>query len=357
MHDFALGGTERIAVRLASRWAMEGAAVTILCGSGEGEMRALLDPAVQVVAAPQPIARGRGSRLRLARAAAAHFGREPVDAVFLPGNFHWPVAPALAALPRAHRPAIVAQVSAALAKPQRRALRQFLFGRRMRLLLKGADAIVALSDAATAQAERMVGRPIVATIPLPALEDHMPAPLPVPDGPPIILAAGRLVPEKGFDLLIVAFARLDRGDAELVIVGEGPDRARLERLIAQHGLTARVRMPGYVADTRDWLDRARLFVLPSRFEGYPAVLIEALAAGRPAIVTNCTPASELIDDPVAGRIVPIDDAPAMTAAMAAMLVLPPSDPVQLAIRVERHRIGPVAWHYLALFTGLAASRR
>lgn len=356
LHDFALGGTERIAVRLASCWAAEGAAVTILCGQGEGEMRALLDARVGVVEAPRSIPRGRGSRQALARAAARHFAEAPVDVVFLPGNFHWPVVPALARLPG--RPAIVAQVSAALTKPQRRGLRQRLFRLRMRALLRGADAVVTLSDAAAREAERILGRRTVVTIPLPALPDGAPAPLPIPPDSRIVLAAGRLVPEKGFDLLIEAFARIGDRRAELVIVGEGPDRARLEALVAALGLGTRVSLPGYVDSTRPWLDRARLFVLASRYEGYPAVLVEAFAAGRPVVATDCTPAAaELIGGADEGTIVAIDDSAAIAAALERMLAAPAPDATQLARRVVRHRIGAVARDYLALFGGLVAARR
>ena len=352
MHDFALGGTERIATRLAARWAAEGARVTIFCGSGEGEMRALLGDQVRVVEASPAIARGWGSRLRLARAAARHFAEAPVEIVFLPGNFHWPIAPALAALPKASRPAIVAQISATLAKPQRKPLKQALFELRMRGLLRRADAVVALSQAAATQSEAILRRAVVCVIPLPALGDTRVPPVPAPDTK-LIVAVGRLVPEKGFDMLIEAFAALDDSAAQLAIVGEGPDRARLEGMIARHGLHGRVLLPGYVSDTRGWLDRARLAAMPSRFEGYPAVLVEAFAAGRAAVATDCTPATaELIDRPEVGRVVPVDDTAAMTAALGAMLALPPPDPDRLAARVERHRIGPVARDYLALFAGL-----
>ncbi len=319
-------------------------------------MRGLLGDRVEVIEADPRIARGFGSRVALGRAAAKHFGAAPVDVVFLPGNFHWPIVPALAALPV--RPAIVAQLSATLSKPQRAPLRQRLFELRMRRLLRGADMLVALSEAAAVQAEAILGRPILCTIPLPALGDAHVPPVPVPEGSRTVLAVGRLVPEKGFDMLIEAFAALDDPAAELAIVGEGPDRARLEGLVARHGLAGRVRMPGFVSDTRGWLDDARLAAMPSRFEGYPAVLVEAFAAGRPAVATACTPATaELIDDPAVGRVVPVDDRKSMTAALKAMLASPPPDPAMLAARVQRHRIGPVARAYLALFEGLKAAER
>lgn len=354
LHDFALGGTERIATRLARAWAARGSPVTVFCGSVAGEMRTLLGDWVRVVEASPPIARASGSRLRLARAAARHFAADPVDICFLPGNFHWLIAPALMRLPRAVRPAIVAQVSAALMKPQRNRWQQRVFEARMRWLLRGAASVVALSTAAERQAAAILRRAITRVIALPALDDEPPPPQPAPEARSLV-AIGRLVPEKGYDTLIEALARVD--GAALTIVGEGPDRARLEALIAARGLGGRVMLPGYTADPRPWLDAARLAVLPSRFEGYPAVLIEALAAGRPIVATDCTPATAELIDARSGRVVPVDDVPAMAAAIETMLALPPPDPSALAGRVAHHRIGPVAEAYLDLFARLAAMRR
>ena len=116
-------------------------------------------------------------------------------------------------------------------------------------------------------------------------------------------------------------------------------------------------LPGYATDPRTWLDAARLAVLPSRFEGYPAVLIEAFAAGRPIVATDCTPATAELIDSRSGRVVPVDDVPAMAAAIETMLALPPPDRAALAAKVSHHRIGPVAEAYLDLFARLAAARR
>lgn len=353
LHDFALGGTERIATRLARAWADRGAAVTIFCGSGEGEMRALLGEEVRVIEAQPPLRRARGSRARLALAAARHFSAESVDICFLPGNFHWVIAPALGRIDPPARPAIVAQISAALAKPQRGRAKQYLFEARMRWLLRGAAAVIALSRHAERQAAAVLSRQIAHTIALPALADAVRPPVPAPDNRTIV-AVGRLVPEKGFDTLIDAIALVPGSD--LVIVGEGPDRARLEARVAARGLADRVALPGYAADPRPWLDATRLAALPSRFEGYPAVLVEALAAGRPVVATDCTPATGELIDVASGRIVPIDDARAMALAIEAMLGSPPPDPAELAARVQHHRIGPVADAYLALFARLAAER-
>ena len=356
LHDFSLGGTERIAVRLANAWADAGARVTIFCGSTEGPLAELLESDVNVVEAKPAIARARGSRRRLSIAAAAHWDTNPVDALFVPGNYHWPVVKATAELPEAVRPAIVAQVSASLDKPQRGRLRQFGFNLRMRRMLKGADAIAALFDRARDDADRIAGGTRAYTIALPALADEVPAPCAPVTGKTIV-AAGRLVREKGFADLIDAFALLDDPDANLVIVGAGTERGALVARATARGVADRLVLPGYVTDIRPWLDEARLFVLSSHFEGYPAVLVEALGAGRPVVATRCTSAVEtLIDSPEIGSIVPIGDVRAMADAMAAHLAAAAPDPHVLAAAVAHHRIGPVADAYLRLFEQAAAER-
>lgn len=348
VHDFALGGTERIAVRLANAWAARGRRVTIFCGAATGPLRALVSDRVVVAAANPPVPRARDTRRALGRAARAYLAGAPHGVTFAPGNYHWRIVPELAGATR-----IVAQVSAALGKPQRGRIAQWLFVRRARRLLAGADAITVLTPEHADQARAMLGAKPVTVIPLPALDDAAPAPLAPPPGPPLILGVGRLVPEKGFDLLIRALTRLPDPAARLAIVGEGPDRARLTALAASLGVADRVALAGYVADPRAWLDRARLFVLSSRHEGFPAVVVEALAAGRPVVATACTPAVELVRAS-GGAVVPIDDPAALARAIARLLAAPPPDPAALAAQVAPYRIGPVADAYLRLFDRVTA---
>ncbi|USI72775.1 glycosyltransferase [Sphingomonas morindae] len=359
LQDFALGGTERIALRLARHWAQRGAAVTLFAGAAQGPLEPLLDPRLDLVEPAVAIPRGPGSMPRLAAAAARYFARFPVDLCFVPGNYHWPIAAALGRLPAEVRPRIAVQVSAPLSKPQRGPVRQIGYEWRMRHLLRRADAVITLCASAQAEAMRILRHATCVTIPLPALDEERPAPAPVPEGaPPLLLAIGRLVPEKGFDLLLDAFAALRaRHGARLVILGEGPARPALEAQIARLGIGADVSLPGYTGDTRAWLDRARLLVLPSRFEGYGAVVVEALAAGRPVVATRATPAAEeLLRDPLAGRAVPIEDCAALAAGIEALLAAPPPPPAHLAALVDRFQIDDAGTRYERLFHALLRAR-
>ncbi len=140
-------------------------------------------------------------------------------------------------------------------------------------------------------------------------------------GPPVVLAAGRLVPEKNFPLLLRSFARVRaERPARLIVLGEGRERARLEALVAELGIGASVALAGHVANPYAAYARASLFVLSSDWEGLSMVLIEALACGCPVVSTDCPsgPAEILLRGRY-GKLVPVGDVEALASAMARTL--------------------------------------
>lgn len=142
------------------------------------------------------------------------------------------------------------------------------------------------------------------------------------EGTKLIISAGRLARQKRFDLLIRAFARLaeEYPEWEVVIVGDGPEREALARLVDSLGLNGRVRLIGTVPDLNEWLSRAELFVLASDFEGFPNVLCEALAAGLPVVATDCPSGpAEIVEEGINGFLVPPDNAIALADRMSDLM--------------------------------------
>ena len=137
---------------------------------------------------------------------------------------------------------------------------------------------------------------------------------------PFILGAGRLDPQKGFDRLLAAFASLDRRDTHLVIAGDGAERAELARLARTLGVEDRTHFPGRVANIDAWYRNAACFVLSSRSEGWPNVLVEAMANGCPVVAFDCDYGpSEIIEDGESGLLVPEGDVAALASATGRVL--------------------------------------
>ena len=140
----------------------------------------------------------------------------------------------------------------------------------------------------------------------------------LPDQAKVVVSMGRLAPEKGFDLLIQAFAKLapSHVDYYLVILGEGAERSSLERARESHNLTGRVHLPGRVPNPMAYLRQCDLFVMSSRYEGFPMALCEAMACGLPVISFDCpTGPGEIIRNEVDGILVPSGDICRLTESM------------------------------------------
>ena len=171
---------------------------------------------------------------------------------------------------------------------------------------------------------------------------------------PVLLSVGRLAPQKDYGMLLRAFAEVSaRRDVNLVILGDGSERASLEAQARSLGLSERVFFAGFVDNAEAFMRRARVFVLSSRNEGLPMVLIEALVAGIAIVSTDCPfGPRELLDEGRLGRLTPVGDAESLAAAIEAELDEP--DVGHDARRAERagwmDQFEPevITAHYLSL---------
>lgn len=180
----------------------------------------------------------------------------------------------------------------------------------------------------------------------------------VRNAPPYrIVALGRFVHKKGFDLLLEACAQVVAAGADIALElgGDGPERAALEALIAAHALADRVRLRGWIDDVAAFLDGADLFVLPSRDEPFGIVLLEAMARGVPIVATRTTGPREVLGEDCA-RLVAVDDSAALASAIAASLGDAASS-TRAASALARFRAqygaAPVVAQYLDLYARLA----
>jgi glycosyltransferase involved in cell wall biosynthesis len=138
---------------------------------------------------------------------------------------------------------------------------------------------------------------------------------------PVCLTIGRLEHQKGIDLLLQAAASLATCEPapQWLIIGDGPDRDRLVELAHSLGLGSNVRFLGRRGDVPRWLKGATLLVHPSRWEGMPNVVLEAMAAGCPVVATRAEGIAELIEDGVTGVSVPVEDSRALSEAIDRVL--------------------------------------
>ncbi len=172
--------------------------------------------------------------------------------------------------------------------------------------------------------------------------------------PTRLLFVGRLVYQKGLDLLFKALGTLKSYPWELWLVGDGPQRPHLEALAEKYQIVERVRFENWLADAAllEKYHQANVFVFPSRHEGMPNAVLEAMACGLPVIASRIAGNEELVVDGETGSLIPAEDVPALQQALAQLL--PDADLRQRMgaagrARVEQHYAwGQITAQYLAL---------
>lgn len=351
LHDLRGGGAERACLRLAGGMAARGRQVDLVLVKGEGAYLSDVPPGLRVSVLDK-------SRVSHAiPALAAHFRRTRPKAI-LSALTHMNVATLVAAaLSGTGAPVVVSERNqiSAKAREARGAWQRALY-RAVPLAYRAAARVVAVSGGVAedlARFGRLPGDRIrviynpVFSADIELMAKDAPAhPWFTPDGPPIVLAAGRLHRQKGFDVLLRAFA-IARADVDcrLVILGEGGDRGALERQIEQSGLGYDIDLPGFCENPFALMARAGVFVLSSRWEGFPNALIEAMACGAPVVATDCPSGPREIMEGGIAPLVPVDDVDALAAALVATLRRRP-DTFRSQARAREFSISAAVDHYL-----------
>ena len=196
-----------------------------------------------------------------------------------------------------------------------------------RLLARRARRIVAITESLARFNIDRVGIPRAKLVVVHYGLDELPPPwganprLELPDGARVLLALGRLVPQKGLDVGVRALPEVRRThpDAVLVVAGEGPERDALQNLAAELGVADALLLPGRAGDVAALLEQAELLLHPSRWEGFGLVLLEAMLASKPVVATRVSSIPEIVADGETGLLVPPEDATALAAALVRVL--------------------------------------
>nr|WP_282451758.1 glycosyltransferase family 4 protein [Marinobacter koreensis] len=325
------GGAERVTVTLANYWAAKGTDVVIVTVTGEDLDFYPLHPAVRRIGlALDGVSRGSlegiaNNYRRVVALRAILVKERPSIAIAL-----MPAANVLLVLASMGMgiPTIGSERVHPPCMPLGRlweSARRLCYGRLRAIVAQTELSANWLAENSTAERDRITVIPNPVTLPLLASRPSLVLAECKRDMgyKRILLAVGRLDRQKGFDRLIDGFAQLADQQPEwgLVILGEGEQRSALEAQCRANGVEARVCLPGSVGNVGECYDAADLYVMTSRFEGFPNTLLEALAHGLPSVAVDCeTGPSEILRHEVDGLLVPQDDSAALVGALERLMM-------------------------------------
>lgn len=328
------GGAERAFVNLANSFADDGYVVDMVLASARGPYIASVSRRVRVVDLKChrvfPCVLKLSTYLRRERPTALLSALSHSNVVAIGAHF-------IARVPTT----LVVSERCKIVDEMRVSRKDRILLRLMQLTYHRATKVVAVSRGVAEDVEQIIGvdpqkisviyNPVVTAELLETAAESVAHPWFSAPGRPVILGAGRLSAQKDFVTLIQAFSIVRKKQpARLVILGEGEKRNELELLAHRLDVADDVWMPGFVENPFPWMRSATLFVLSSRFEGLPNVLIQAMACGTPVVSTNCPGGpAEILEKDRLGRLVPVGDAPALAAAMTASLSEPPNPAAQI----------------------------
>ena len=321
------GGAERVMVSLANLVAERHHAVTLITAKTiDGAYTSLVSKSVRIHALRT------GTMWRTVRPLAQYLTQEQPDALIATlaeANMVALLARRLARVPS--RTVIREANTPTLAFLRSPKIKKRITGKLIPKIYPFADAIVAVSTGVLDDLRRLLPSAqdkislIYNPVLTPDLSTLAQEPLSHPWFQPkeraIVLAAGRLTHEKDHSTLVQAFARVrQKIPARLVILGEGAERANLLKQAHTLGVAEDFDLPGFDPNPFKYMARSDVFVLSSRYEGLPNVLIQAMACGCPVVSTNCPSGPEdILDGGKYGELVPVGDVEAIASAIERVL--------------------------------------
>ncbi|PZR34740.1 glycosyltransferase [Caulobacter segnis] len=327
LHSFEPGGVERIALRLVRRWRARGVDAPLFVGRAAGDMRGDVGADLAFVSPPHA---GRGvakmETLWMIWTLPQAVRRLRPDVLFCAGNTYAVVAVALKCLLGRACPPILLKVSNDLDRQDQPGWFRFFYRLWLKAQGRHIDHFIGMETPMTDEIEEGFGVPDerITIIPDPALSKPLIEQLRSSRPPARADGAGRrfvgvarLTAQKNIALMLGAFERGARNGDTLTLIGEGPERGKLERLVQDRGLDDRVVFLGYHPEPATLLPAFDIFLLSSDYEGVPAVILEALAAGLPIVATDCSRSMRtLLGDGALGQLVAVGDEAALADAIA-----------------------------------------
>lgn len=352
-HDLGIGGAERVMLQLAKGFIEEGYLVDLVLARAEGPLLAEVPSGVQIIdlktRSPMKMFIG-----------LIRYLRENKPSVLLSPFEVTSVIAILVKRMSGVSTRVVIRVSVHLSRNKRttkwkKILERLVVSR----VYPFADGIITVSDGVARdfaiysgiphERIKVIYNPIVSDQLLEEAEEPVYHRFFAEGRYPVVLGVGRLAEQKDFSTLIKAFDILRKKmPSRLIILGDGEERSSLEELIRSSGLQDVVDLPGYDINPFAFMKKASVFVLSSKWEGLPGVLIQALACGCPVVSTDCLSGpSEILKDGQYGYLVSVGDVDAMAKAMETTLMGDIRKPPQSWL--EQFTIGAVIPQYKAVF--------
>jgi glycosyltransferase involved in cell wall biosynthesis len=364
IHSFDPGGVERVGLNLAASWDRSGHRVAVVLGRDTGEGRPHA-PRLDYWWRDCKVPTAKFESIWLISALYHYLKNHEADVLFLAGNTYAVVGAAMRMLLGSACPPIAIKISNDLERRDMSPPMRAAYGLWLRLQGALFDRFVAMAVPMLAEirekTDTVAGRVKVVADPALTRErfDWLAALPQKPISPwrTRYIGVGRLVSQKNFALLIRAFASQAGAGDTLTIAGDGPERSALERLAQDLGVADRVIFPGHLTSTDELLSEADVFVLSSDYEGLPAVLIEAMAAGLPIVTTDCSAAiTYLLDGGRQGMLVRVGDRAGLAAALRGIRNFA-FEPERLRETAARFTVENAADAYLAILAELATGPR